>query len=134
MWGEKSTMQRVYEFVVRSGRDVQTREIVAAIGAQSVSSVTFALTRLVREGNLERTGYARYRARSTPARSERDPLEPLLEDERLKRIFEAVRPNLRFDDLAFLYHIVLTTMRLAPDLFRTEAPSSPPQLESEPSP
>jgi len=59
MWDEKSTMQQVYEFVVRSGRIVQTREIVAAIGAQSVSSVTFALTRLVREGNLERTGYAR---------------------------------------------------------------------------
>jgi hypothetical protein len=41
-----------------------------------------------------------------------------MQDMRLRRIFEAVRPALCFEDLSFLYHIVLTAMRLAPDLFR----------------
>lgn len=118
MWDEKSTLQRVYEFVVRSDRDVRTREIVAALGVQSVSSVTFALTRLVREGNIERCGYATYRLPRSEVARPTDPLEPLMRDVRLRRIFEAVRPVLCFEDLSFLYHIVLTAMRLAPDLFR----------------
>ncbi len=117
---DKSVMQRVYEHVVRAGRPVRTREIVAAVGALSVSSVTFALTRLVREGNLRRTGYAAYALPAEDAPN--DPpacvLEPLRLDARLTHIFETIRPSLSFEDLSFLYNVVLTAMRLAPDLFR----------------
>ncbi len=116
-------MQQVYEFVVRAGRAVRTREIVAAIGTPSVSSVTYALTRLCREGNIERVGYAEYRIKEGNAARESPALEPFANDERMKRIFEAIRPSLSFDDLAFLYNAVLTAMRLAPDLFR--APTKP---------
>jgi len=116
---ETSVAQRVYEFVVRSGRDVRTREIVAAVGAQSVSAVTFALIRLVREGNLERIGYARYRAVTVESEDEFTKHTTAL-DERLERIFEAVRPVLTFTDLAFLYRIVLLARRIAPDLFQSE--------------
>ena len=112
-----SVMQQVYEFTVRAGRVVRTREVVAAIGAQSVSAVTFALTRLVREGNLERVGYARYRVREAEAAQPRDVREMNL---RLRRIFETIRPALQFDDLVYLYGIVLTAIRVAPDLIREE--------------
>jgi hypothetical protein len=123
VWGDSmpeqtSVVQRAYEFVIRAGRVVRTREVVAALGAESVSAVTFALTRLVREGNLEKVGYAQYRARTTDLEeTRRDPTEL---DPRLRRIFEAIRPVLEFDDLVFLYNIVLTTMRVAPDLFRAD--------------
>ena len=109
-------MQQVYEFVVRAGRIVRTREIVAAIGSPSVSSVTYALTRLVREGNLARVGYASYRTRNDGEVAEFLSLDPFSKDLRLKRIFESIRPGLSFEDLAFLYNIVLTSVRLAPDL------------------
>ena len=119
---ETSVAQRVYEFVVRADRDVRTREIVAAVGANSVSAVTFALTRLVREGNIERVGYARYRLAGSIERATLDDGGVL--DERLSRIFEAIRPALNFDDLAFIYRIVLMARRLAPDLFEAESKSS----------
>ena len=66
---EKSITQRVYEFVLRSGHAVRSREIAAAVGATSLSAVTYALTRLVREGNLQRTGYGEYAA---PSESQSD--------------------------------------------------------------
>ena len=114
----------VYEHVVRAGRPVRTREIVAGIGASSVSAVTFALTRLVREGNIKRVSYGVYRNHSSES-AEREPdideLEPLISDKRLLRIFEAIRPVLSFSDLSFLYAVVLAAMRLAPDLFRRQS-------------
>lgn len=118
---DTSVAQRVYEFVVRAGRDVRTREIVAAVGAHSVSAVTFALTRLVREGNLERVGYARYRVPNSDA-DEDTQLTAILDD-RLEQIFEAIRPVLNFRDLAFIYRVVLMARRLAPDLFTAESDS-----------
>ena len=46
---------------------------------------------------------------------------------RLNGIFEAIRPALSFEDLSFLYNVVLSARRLAPDLFRqTTAQSGPP--------
>ena len=117
--GEKSVTQLTYEYVLRAGRIVRAREISAAVGAHSVSSVTFALTRLVREGSLQRTGYGEYAA--PMARELVDgatPLDPFRHDKRLSAIFEAIRPALSFQDLSFLYNVVLSAMRLAPDLFR----------------
>jgi predicted DNA-binding transcriptional regulator len=114
MRDDTSVSQQVYEFVVRAGRIVRTREIVTALGVRSVSSVTFALTRLVREGNLERVGYGRYRASSAETEI---PGPPTLVP-RLQKIFEEIRPHLTFEDLSFLYHVVLTAQRLAPDLVR----------------
>jgi predicted transcriptional regulator of viral defense system len=116
---DTSVAQRVYEFVVRADREVRTREIVAGVGANSVSAVTYALTRLVREGNLERIGYARYRI---PTGAGQDVLaEDGALDARLARIFEAIRPVIHFEDLAFLYRVVLMARRLAPDLFKAES-------------
>jgi hypothetical protein len=111
-----SIVQQVYEYVVRAGRAIRTREIVSAIGASSVSSVTFALTRLVREGNLERVGRGRYCVpqQQTGQTPESGRVEL---NGRLKYIFETIRPILMFEDLAYLYHLVLTAQRLAPDLF-----------------
>jgi hypothetical protein len=115
---DTSVAQRVYEFVVRADRDVRTREIVAGVGANSVSAVTYALTRLVREGNLERVGYARYRILTS--RDDDPTAEKTTLDARLSRIFEAIRPVLNFEDLAFVYRVVLMARRLAPDLFQAE--------------
>ena len=117
---DKSVTQRVFEFVLRAGHPVRSREIVTAIGATSLSSVTYALSRLVREGNLQRTGYGEYAA---PPESEgitdSTPLDPFRSDKRLTTIFEAIRPCLSFEDLSFLYNVVLSARRLAPDLFRS---------------
>jgi hypothetical protein len=122
--GDMSVVQRVYEFVIRADRVVRTREIVAGVGASSVSSVTFALTRLVREGNLARVGYARYKVSED---ADRDSLktEPRALDERLAGIFESIRPVLSFADLAFLYTIVLTARRVTPDLFEQAITANP---------
>jgi predicted transcriptional regulator of viral defense system len=112
---EISVVQQAYEYVARAGRIVRTREVVAAVGASSVSAVTFALTRLVREGHLERASYGRYRV--TPkTETGVDDSRPAL-DERLKIIFESIRPVLPFEDLVYLYHVVLIARRVAPDLF-----------------
>jgi hypothetical protein len=114
---ETSVAQRVYEFVVRADREVRTREVVAGVGAQSVSAVTFALTRLVHEGNLVRVGYARYRLPKDAEPNSDALAETELLDRRLRTIFETIRPVLNFDDLAFLYRVVTAARRLAPDLF-----------------
>ena len=115
MHDDRSVAQRVYEYIVRAGRPVKTREVVAAVGAQSVSAVTFALTRLVREGNLSRVGYATYRVADDSAQA---PQPDAQLGDRLRAIFEQIRPVLSFDDLTFLYDVVVTAKRLAPDLFR----------------
>jgi hypothetical protein len=118
-YDEKSVTQRVYEFVLRSGHAVRSREIAAAVGASSLSAVTYALTRLVREGNLQRIGYGEYAAPSESQSVPDDtPLDPFRNDKRLNGIFEAIRPALSFEDLSFLYNVVLSARRLAPDLFR----------------
>ena len=118
MWDEKSIVQQVYEYTKQVGRPVHTREIVSAVGASSVSAVTFALTRLVREGVLARLSRGEYRAVVEDERLPSVPLDPLAGNEQLARIFEAVRPVLSFEDLSLLYNVVTTTYRMAPELFR----------------
>jgi predicted transcriptional regulator of viral defense system len=113
---DTSVAQQVYEFIVRAGRTVRTREIVIALGVRSVSSVTFALTRLVREGNIERLGHGIYRV--SGAASEPSATPEL--STRLARIFEEIRPHLNFEDLSYLHFLVLTVQRLAPDLFKEQ--------------
>jgi len=116
---EKSVTQRVFEYVLQAGHPVRSREITAAVGAASLSAVTYALTRLVREGNLQRTSYGEYAAPAEAAAASADtPLDPFGHDKRLQAIFEAIRPTLSFEDLSFLYNVVLSAMRLAPNLFR----------------
>ena len=119
-YDEKSVTQRTYEYVLRAGSSVRARAIAAAVGASSVSSVTYALTRLVQEGSLQRVGYGEYAAPSE-AQSVPDatPLDPFRNDKRLSAIFESIRGSLSFEDLSFLYNVVLSARRLAPDLFRS---------------
>jgi hypothetical protein len=125
-YDEKSVTQRTYEFVLRAGHSVRAREIAAAVGATSLSSVTYALTRLVREGNLQRTGYGEYAAPSeTQSVPDTTPLDPFRNDRRLSQIFESIRGSLSFEDLSFLYNVVLSARRLAPDLFRQRAEPQP---------
>lgn len=125
---EKSITQRTYEFVLRSGRAVRSREIAAAVGATSISSVTYALSRLVQEHSLRRVGYGEYAA-PTEAQSVPDdtPLDPFRNDKRLGAIFESIRGSLSFEDLSFLYNVVLSARRLAPDLFRCKGESISPK-------
>ena len=118
MWDEKSVMQSVYEYIVQSGRSISTREIVSAVGASSASAITFALTRLVREGVIARLSRGEYRAVSQDEKRETVALDPLSGNEQLARIFESIRPVLSFEDLSLLYNVVLTTLRIAPELFK----------------
>jgi hypothetical protein len=110
----KSVIQRVYEYVARAARPVSAREIVTAMPEASRSSITFALTRLVREGDLRRTGRSRY-----AATGEEDPtIGASDDDEYLFDLLERVRPTLTFADLAFLYEVIESSRRLTPEVFR----------------
>ena len=112
--GHKSVIQHVYEYTCAAGRPVSVRELITAFPDASRSSVTFALTRLVREGDLKRSGHGRYSATGAE-----DPTLTLPgDDEYLFDLFERIRPNLPFADLAFLFEVVEATRRLAPEAFR----------------
>jgi predicted transcriptional regulator of viral defense system len=111
----KPITQRVYEYIAVCAREVAAREVVAALGDVTPSSVTFALTRLVRESQLTRTGHGRYCVSSGGATPAGD--DDMLADPVLARIFEAIRPVLSFQDLALLYEVVAAARRLAPGLF-----------------
>lgn len=80
----------------------------------SRSSITFALTRLVREGDIKRSGRGRYEA----AGDDDPTLEKPEDDEYLFDLFEKLRPTLTFGDLAFLYELVESSRRLIPEAFR----------------
>jgi predicted transcriptional regulator of viral defense system len=110
----KAVIQRVYEHVAAAKRPVSTRELITALPDASRSSITFALTRLVREGDLRRVGHGRYVTtdESDPTvRSEED-------DEYLFDLLERVRGTLSFADLAFLYELIESSRRLIPEAFR----------------
>ena len=110
----KAVIQRVYEYVLTAKRAVPAREIVTALPDCSRSSITFALTRLVREGDLRRSGRGRYTASGRD-----DPtLERPEDDEYLFDLFERIRTTLPFADLAFLFELVESARRLIPEAFR----------------
>lgn len=110
----KAVIQRVYEYVLKANRPVPAREIVTALPECSRSSITFALTRLVREGDLKRSGRGRYTSSGLD-----DPTLMLPEDdEYLFELFERIRPILSFADLTFLYELVEAARRLIPESFR----------------
>jgi hypothetical protein len=110
----KAVIQRVYEYVAKANRPVPAREIVTALPECSRSSITFALTRLVREGDLKRSGRGRYTSAGEDDPTVRDPED----DEYLFDLLERMRPVLPFSDLAFLYEIVEASRRLIPEAFR----------------
>jgi hypothetical protein len=113
--GAKSTTQLVYEYIAAAGRTVSSREVVTALPEKTRSSITFALTRLTREGSLRRLEHGRYRAAKNV---EKDPSLELEDGRYLGELFERIRPVLQFPDLAFLYEIVAAARRLAPEAFR----------------
>jgi predicted transcriptional regulator of viral defense system len=110
----KAVIQRVYEYVAKANRPVPAREIVTALPECTRSSITFALTRLVREGDLKRSGRGRY----TSAGEDDPTVEQPEDDEYLFDLFERIRPTLSFGDLAFLYELVEASRRLIPEAFR----------------
>lgn len=130
--GAKSATQLVYEYAVAAGRTVSARELVTALPEKTRSSITFALTRLTREGSLKRLEHGRYRA---TIGTERNPSIEREDDQYLAELFERIRPQLQFADLAFLYEIVAASRRLIPETFRvarvrakpgeTSAPTTP---------
>lgn len=110
----RTVIQRVYEHVTGAGRPVSTRELITALPEASRSSVTFALTRLVREGELKRIGQGRY-----VATGDDDPTARFEEDDAyLFDLLERVRGTLPFADLAFLYELIEASRRLIPEAFR----------------
>jgi hypothetical protein len=111
----KAVIQRVYEYVLKANRAVPAREIVTALPECSRSSITFALTRLTREGDLKRFGRGRY----TSTGQDDPTLQPPEDDEYLFGLFEQIRPTLSFADLAFLYELVEAARRLIPEAFRS---------------
>ncbi len=125
----KSVIQRVYEYVLKANRPVPAREIVTALPDSSRSSITFALTRLVREGDSKRSGRGRY----TSSGQDDPTIEKPEDDEYLFDLFERIRPALTFADLAFLFEVVESSRRLIPEAFRAardrsgrRRPNSPP--------
>jgi predicted transcriptional regulator len=114
--GVKSVTQAVYEYIVAAGRVVSARELVTALPEKTRSSITFALTRLTREGSLKRLEHGKYRA-STIA--DKTPEVDREDDRYLDELFERIRPQLQFSDLAFLYEIVAAARRLIPETFRS---------------
>jgi predicted transcriptional regulator of viral defense system len=112
----KSVTQLVYEYVTAAGRVVSSREIVVAFPDRTRSSITFALTRLTREGSLKRTEHGRYSAASTAGRDDAEIERG--DDQYLADLFERIRTSLQFADLAFLYEVVTAARRLAPQSFR----------------
>lgn len=111
----KSAIQRVYEHVLAARRPVSAREIVTALPETSRSTITFALTRLVREGDLKRSGRGRYTATGDDDPTVQRPDD----DEYLFALFEQIRPTLTFADLTFLYELVEASRRLIPEAFRS---------------
>jgi predicted transcriptional regulator of viral defense system len=111
----KAVIQRVYEYVLKARGPVPAREIVTALPDCSRSSITFALTRLVREGDLKRSGRGRY----TSAGEDDPTVQAPEDDEYLFELFERIRPTLGFTDLAFLYEVVESSRRLIPEAFRS---------------
>ncbi len=114
--GVKSVTQLVYEYVLATGRTVSARELVTALPEKTRSSITFALTRLTREGSLKRLEHGKYRAALT---TEKTPDLDRDDDRYLGELFERIRPVLQFADLAFLYEIVGAARRLTPESFRS---------------
>jgi predicted transcriptional regulator of viral defense system len=111
----KAVIQRVYEYVAGARRAVSVREVVTALPDASRSSITFGLTRLVREGDLRRLGRGRYEVIQTV----NDPtIEEADDEEYLFSLLERVRSTLSFTDLAFLYEIIESSRRLTPEVFR----------------
>lgn len=122
---EKTVTQRVYEHVAGAGRVVSTREVLAVLEDCTPSSVTFALSRLVREGNLVRVSHGKYRRREpTEQTADAAPTGPsgswILDDPYLVAIFEKIRPVLEFSELAFLFE-ALTTAREFVDATRNQS-------------
>jgi hypothetical protein len=111
----KAAIQKVYEYVTKADRAVPAREIVSALPECSRSAVTFALTRLVREGDLQRSGRGRY----TSTGSDDPTVIAPEDDDYLFDVFERIRPVLPFADLAFLYEVVEAMRRLTPEAFRS---------------
>ncbi len=110
----KAVIQRVYEHVAGAKRPVSTRELITAMPEASRSSITFALTRLVREGDLLRLGHGRY-----VAAGDDDPtVQTEDDDEYLFDLLERGRGTLSFADLAFLYELIESSRRLIPEAFR----------------
>jgi hypothetical protein len=93
---------------------VSAREVITSLPDASRSSITFALTRLVREGDLKRSGRGRYVSAGDDDPTVQDPED----DEYLFDLFERIRPTLTFGDLAFLYELVESSRRLTPEAFR----------------
>jgi predicted transcriptional regulator of viral defense system len=112
----KTVVQQVYEYILRAQRMVTSREVMSALPEANHSSVSFALTRLVRDGSLERVGYGQYRATALPGDERSKETEQ--DGAYLADLFETIRPALNFRDLAFLYEIVGVTRRLLPEAFR----------------
>lgn len=110
----RAIIQRVYEYVVAAQRAVPAREIVTAMPDASRSAITFALTRLVREGDIQRIGHGRYAASGASDPTVRDADD----DEYLFGLLEQLRPILTFADLAFLYELLESSRRLIPEAFR----------------
>ena len=110
----KAVIQRVYEYVLVAKRAVPAREIVSAMPNCSRSSITFALTRLVREGDLKRSGRGKY----TSSGGDDPTVERPEDDEYLFDLFERMRPVLPFADLAFLFELTEAARRLIPETFR----------------
>jgi hypothetical protein len=125
----KAVIQRVYEYVRAAGRTVSTREIITAMPESTRSSITFALTRLVREGDLKRSGHGRY-----SVTGEDDPtVRSGDDDEYLFDLFERIRPILPFTDLAFLYELAESSRRLTPEAFRAARSHSKIRAKEKPS-
>jgi predicted transcriptional regulator of viral defense system len=110
----KAIIQRVYEYIASASRPVSARELVTAMSDCSRSAITFALTRLVREGDLKRVGRGRYIGSGEDDPTVQDPED----DEYLFTIFERIRPVLSFAELAFLYELAESARRLIPEAFR----------------
>jgi hypothetical protein len=112
----KSVIQRVFEYVSAAGRAVSAREVITSLPDASRSAITFALTRLTRDGDIRRSAVGRY---CIPDERELPQFDPIEDDAYLNRLFEAIRPALSFPDLAFLYEVVQASRRLTPEVFQT---------------
>src|SRR5579863_7509617 len=97
---DKTVVQRVFEFVASAGKDVTTREVLAAFPDSKASAITFSLSRLVRAGELTRRTHGTYIVGERPDAS---AAVPLLEDPYILHILERIRPVLEFVDLAYVH-------------------------------
>jgi len=109
---DKSIVQRVYEHVRSCGREVTTREVLAAFPDAKASAVTFSLSRLVKSGELKRSAHGRY---SSISATDRPSAKTLLEDPYIMAILERVRPVLAFSELVYLYRVLDSARNAVPD-------------------